>query len=74
MAEGTRMHHLLDSVKECQDAIAQQHITNDNVRLQLREFTDMLQTVLANQAHPALPPLVVGQDDRRQHELERQDD
>jgi len=74
MTEGTRMHQLSDSIKECQDAITQQHLTNDNVQLQLREVTDMLRTLLANQAPLVLPPLVVGWDDRRQHELERPED
>jgi hypothetical protein len=31
----------------------------------------MLRTLLANQAPPVPPPLVVGPNDRRQHELER---
>lgn len=31
----------------------------------------MLRTLLANQAPPVPPPLVMGPDDRRQHELER---
>jgi hypothetical protein len=71
MAEGTRMHQLSESLKECQDAITQQHLTNATVQTQLREVTDMLRTLLINQPPPDQPPFLAGQDDRHQHDQDR---
>jgi hypothetical protein len=71
MAEGTRLHQLSDSLQECQDAIAQQHVTNNNVDTRLREISEMIRTLMANQAPPNL---VMGHDDQHHPELERRED
>jgi hypothetical protein len=70
MAEGTRLHQLSNSVKECQDAITQQQVTNNNVDTQLREVTEMLWTLMVNQPPPEPQNFVMGHDDRRHPELE----
>jgi len=74
MVDGTRLHQLADSIKECQDAITRQHTHNTTVQTQLTEVTDMLRTLLTHLPTPKQPPFVVGPDDRRQHELERCDE
>jgi len=72
MADGTRLHLLAESVKECQDAITRQTTHNNSVQTQLTEVTDMLRTLLTNR--PNTPPLLDGFDGRRQPNLNRRED
>jgi hypothetical protein len=56
MAEGTRLSQLTESVKECQDAWAQQQIFNTNFTQKIDDLTTLVQTVLTNQGRPPEPP------------------
>jgi hypothetical protein len=74
MADGTRLHLLAESVKECQDALARQTSHNTSVQTQLTEVTDMLRTLLTTRPNPEAPPLLDGFDGRRQPSLNIRDD
>jgi hypothetical protein len=58
MADGTRLHLLAESVKECQDALARQTTHNTSIQTQLTEVIDMLRTLLTNRPNPETPPLL----------------
>jgi hypothetical protein len=73
MADGTRLHQLADSVKECQDAISHQHTHNVSVQTQLTEVTDMLRTLLSTRP-PEPQNMLAGSADRRPHHPDRRDD
>jgi len=74
MADGTRLHLLAKSVKECQDALARQTTHNTSVQTQLTEVTDLLRTLLTTRPNPETQPLLNGFDGRRQPDLNRRDD
>jgi hypothetical protein len=59
MADGTRLAQISESLKECHDAIQQQHMVNTEMQGRITEVTQMLQTLVANQNRPPpeLPPL-----------------
>lgn len=73
MADGTRLHQLADSIKECQDAITRKHTHNTSIQTQLTEVTDMLRTLLTNRP-PLEVPTLGGLDNHRPHHPDRRDD